>query len=122
MAKMATPEELIRQAEETGGAAYRTQKHAWIPQQDNQRPYWSGFSLARTQYGQVGDNIDVGITERPVNQDPQGTPRARPSKQTGGEGGPKSNRKNVLARTPHSETTGEDPAPLFTHGQIKSRS
>jgi hypothetical protein len=126
-ASIRTPEEVVAEAAEMGGAAYRVQPHAWAPQQDGQLPYWAGFNKARHDFGQTGySDSDTGIVDAPVTRDARGGTthremRPRAHRESGGEGGPKANRQNVLKRTPHAETTGEDPAPLFTHGQLQSR-
>jgi len=115
-------------ASEIGGAAYRTMKHSWVPQADQQIAYGNGFLSARTS-PYFGQNYGAeAMVDMPNAGSPLGTEhqkytsaemrgRATGSKQTGPDGG-KANRTNVLnTRTHQSETTGEDPAPIFQHGR-----
>lgn len=122
------PEAIAQQAREIGGAAYRAQKHSWVPQADHQMAYGNGFLSARTS-PYFSQNIEA---ERMVDMPNAGSPlgtehqkyvsleqraRATGTKEVGNEGGPKANRTNVLNTKTHAETTGEDPAPIFKHGQ-----
>jgi hypothetical protein len=117
---IATASEVVAETLEQGGASYRTQKHAWVQQEDAQHPYYLGFTKTVRQ---LEPGIPVGTVgaQPPLDKGPEGTRRPRSSKDDRMPGG-KANKKNVQNRSTHKETTGEDPAPLFTHGQIQSRS
>jgi hypothetical protein len=123
-AGIATPDQLVAEAIEHNGAAYRTQKHAWVPQQDDQMPYWQGFTKTVHQYGQPMDvHVDVeGVAPPPDKPVGQRRPRVTGMKDVGPQGPAPAHRLNVPNTATHKETTGEDPAPLFTHGQITGRS
>lgn len=119
------PDVLVERAIETNGAAYRTQKHAWVPQQDVQTPYYMGFTKTIHQYDGQTMDADVGLEGvAPPPDAPVGDrrPRATGMKDVSPQGPAPAHRTNVQNTATHAETTGEDPAPLFTHGQVTGRS
>ena len=121
---IATPDQLVAEAIEYNGAAYRVQTQAWVAQTDEQIPYWAGFTRVVHQYGQ-DTQADVGLQGvAPPPESPVGErrPRAGGSKDVSPQGPSPAHRRNVQNTNTHAETTGEDPAPLFTHGQVTGRS
>lgn len=120
-----SPSDVVAATLEQGGASYRLQKHAWVQQEDAQQPYYMGFTKAVHQYGQSTNDVHIDLegVAPPPDSGPVGTrrPRSGGPKDINVPGG-KANKTNVPNKRSHKETTGEDPAPLFTHGQIQSRS
>jgi hypothetical protein len=120
---IATPTQVVEEAVEYNGAAYRVQPSSRAAYNDSQIPYWAGFTKTTHQYGQDFD-ANVGLTGiAPPAEGPVGTrqPRSTGSKDDSPQGPVPAHKTNVLSKTTHAETTGEDPAPLFTQSQATGR-
>jgi hypothetical protein len=123
-ASIATPDEIVQEAVEYNGAAYRVQPSGRVMAQDSQIPYWAGFTKTLQQYDSA-EQADVGLQGiAPPAEGPVGSrrPRATGSKDVADQPPHPVSKHNVLNRATHQETTGEEPAPIFTRDQAWSRS